>query len=601
MKKQWFQNNKRIISNGKRILCDECPCGYNCNIPTPAVEYSVPGDYATLTAALTAHGSESTTRINITGTHSDVLPFFNCQIYGSGTENTTLTGGCSSSTNYGTIIKTKITTAAVWKCKFAYCEITDINPASVDIIIGNICGCEMYNCSTSIKPAVSDWNAGNGGDISLGNVSGCKIYDCSTSKGGDGLSWVPGYTGSYGQRGGLGGNFKTGTILDSEIYNITSGNGGDGFKDGLYWAEGNNAGDIEFACVNSSIKNITSGNGGNGCIGGNIIFSSLSNCIVEDIISGNGGIGYNDNFNRQAGDGGSVRLDSVSKSSITRLTTGSGGTGTISTKPNQYGRYDGGSDGGYGGDISSYNYSISDSIFDSITVGCGGNGGDWSGVSGSSTSAGKGGRAGYFRFRYITNSIFTNINFGNGGNGGNAGGDDYINRGGTGGSFVAREYSSTMWYAAYIYGSTFTNISFGNGGSCGTYSIRGGAGGGGFCQGGAGGGANGGNARFDIEGHFSTASPVIHYRGINIFNNIIFGQPGASGSLGGSGKAGGFGYNGGNGGSSITEGVAGGDGANGGTYYVEGDTTGWPVPQGGAGGSGDPSGTNGTIGQVISE
>jgi hypothetical protein len=27
MKKQWFQNGKRIIQNGKRILCDECPCG----------------------------------------------------------------------------------------------------------------------------------------------------------------------------------------------------------------------------------------------------------------------------------------------------------------------------------------------------------------------------------------------------------------------------------------------------------------------------------------------------------------------------------------------------------------------------------------------
>lgn len=27
MKKQWFQNSKRIIQDGKRILCDECPCG----------------------------------------------------------------------------------------------------------------------------------------------------------------------------------------------------------------------------------------------------------------------------------------------------------------------------------------------------------------------------------------------------------------------------------------------------------------------------------------------------------------------------------------------------------------------------------------------
>jgi hypothetical protein len=27
MKKQWFKNGKRVITDGKRILCDECPCG----------------------------------------------------------------------------------------------------------------------------------------------------------------------------------------------------------------------------------------------------------------------------------------------------------------------------------------------------------------------------------------------------------------------------------------------------------------------------------------------------------------------------------------------------------------------------------------------
>jgi len=27
MKKQWFQNGRRIIQNGKRTLAEECPCG----------------------------------------------------------------------------------------------------------------------------------------------------------------------------------------------------------------------------------------------------------------------------------------------------------------------------------------------------------------------------------------------------------------------------------------------------------------------------------------------------------------------------------------------------------------------------------------------